>query len=329
MGILFCNIGWMERYEGISSKDTITGGGKFVQKNKRGHEVCNFAPDKDRFLYGYVQTPGEQINIDRIAGKRVEDASIGGVTVVWTARRPSGGTVIVGWYKDATVFREYQKFKNANAPEAQSKNNINGYWIKAPFDKATLIPFDNRIVEIPRGKGFMGQSNVWYADREEARDLVEKIRDPIQRWPDFGTSNIRKQKNGNAQDQEKKVEVEKAAIRACCIHFESLGYDVVSVEDDNVGWDLVATAGRYSLRIEVKGLSGAVFSIELTPNEYNAFKEKEGDYRLAVVVNALAKNPLLSICRYSDEQGAWVVEGAGECRVLKVKTKQSASITCI
>ena len=317
----------MERYEGISSGDHITGGGAFVKKNGRGYEVCNFAPDKNS-LYGYVQTPGIQINIDRIGRRNTinEYKYINGVTVVWTAKRPRGRTVIVGWYRDATVFREYQKFgNNAPAPEAQSKNDINGYWIKAPFDKATLLSFDERIFEIPRKKGFMGQSNVWYADSEESAPLVKKIRDLIH----GGTFHIRKQKHGKAQDQEKKVEVEKAAIRACCTHFESLGYDVASVERDNVGWDLVATAGRYSLRIEVKGLSGTVFSIELTPNEYNAFTQQASDYRLAVVVDALARNPLLSICRYSDEQGAWVVEGAEKGRVLEVRTKQSASIRCI
>ena len=328
MTILFCNVGWMERYKGISSRDHITGGGAFVEKNGRGYEVCNFACCKDDFLYGYVQTPGKQIDIDRIGRRNAtRNDNIDGVTVVWTAKQPSGRTVIVGWYKDATVFREYQKFDKANAPEAQLENNINGYWIKAPFDKATLLTLDNRIFEIPRGKGFMGQSNVWYADSEEeaSASLVREICALIH----GGTSHIRKQKTGNAQDQEKKVEVEKAAIRACCAHFESLGYDVASVERDNVGWDLVATDGRYSLRIEVKGLSGTAFSIELTPNEYNAFTQQASDYRLAVVVNALAKNPLLSICRYSDEQGAWVVEGAEEGRVLEVITKKSASIRCI
>lgn len=326
MRILFCNIGWMERYNGLGN-DSITGGGAYVRESGIGDEVYNFfAFDEDSSFYGYVRPPkGKKIDIDHIAGEKVEDASIGGVTVVWTASRPSGGTVIVGWYKDATVFRKYQKFGNNMVHNAQIQNGIEGFWITAPPNRATLLSLDERTFEIPRmKKGFMGQSNVWYADSDESKNLVTEIHDMIH----GGTSHIRDQKHWNTQDQEKKVEVEKAAIRVCCTHFESLGYDVVSVERDNVGWDLVATAGRYSLRIEVKGLSGTVFSIELTPNEYNAFSQQASDYRLAVVVNALAKNPLLSICRYSDEQGAWVVEGAGECRVLKVEIKQSASITC-
>lgn len=320
MTILFCNVGWMEKYQGLRSGDQITGGGAYVTKEGRGHEVCNFCPDKET-LYGYVQTPGKQIDIDRIGASNTD--SIDGVTIVWTAGPPSGGTVIVGWYKDATVFRNYQKF--GKAPPAQSQNGIDGYWINAPFSKATLLPVDSRVFEIPRGvKGGIGQSNVWYADSPESANLVEKVRALIEAG---GKTAVRKTSRKNAQDQEKKAKVEKAAIRACCTHFENLGYEVVSVEKDNVGWDLVAKSGRSSLRIEVKGLSGTAFSIELTPNEYNAFTQQATDYRLAVVVSAL-ESPLLSICRYSDEQAAWLVEGE-DGRTLEIKIKQSASITSI
>lgn len=321
MTMLFCNVGWMERYQGLRSGDHISGGGAYVKKEGRGHEVCNFSPDKGQ-LYGYVQPPGKHIDIDRM-GASSDDDSIDGVTVVWTAGPHSGGTVIVGWYKDAKVFRNYQKF--AKAPVAHSQNAIDGYWIKAPSAKAILLPVDARVFEIPRGvKGGIGQSNVWYADSQDSAPLVKKIHAMIKGG---GTFPIRRPKRGKTQDQEKKAEVEKAAIRACCNHFENLGYAVTSVEKDNVGWDLVAKAGRSSLRIEVKGLSGPTFSIELTPNEYNAFTQHASDYRLAVVVSALER-PLLSICRYSDEQGAWIVEN-NEHRTLEIKIKQSASIICI
>jgi hypothetical protein len=321
MTILFCNIGWMERYQGLRSGCQISGGGAYVKKEGRGLEVCNFSPDKEN-LYGYVKTPGKKIDIDRIGANNNTDF-IDGVTVVWTATRPTGDTVIVGWYKDATVFRNYQKFDKA--PTAQSQNDIDGYWIKASFSKATLLPIDFRVFEIPRGvKGSIGKSNIWYADSQESNELIKEVRALIAAE---GKTAASKSKRGKAQDQEKKAKVEKAAIRACCTHFESLGYDVVSVEKDNIGWDLVATSGKSSLRIEVKGLSGTVFSIELTPNEYNAFTRQETDYRLVVVVNAL-NSPSLSICRYSDEQATWIVEGE-DGRTLAIKVKQSATITYI
>ena len=69
-----------------------------------------------------------------------------------------------------------------------------------------------------------------------------------------------------------------------------------------------------------------MFSIELTPNEYKAFTDQAIDYRLAVVVNAL-ETPSLSVCRYSNEQGAWIIEDQ-EGRALEVQVKQSASISC-
>jgi hypothetical protein len=40
--LFFCNIGWMNRYEGLKGKpDKIVGGGKYVDENNDGGEVCN------------------------------------------------------------------------------------------------------------------------------------------------------------------------------------------------------------------------------------------------------------------------------------------------
>lgn len=99
------------------------------------------------------------------------------------------------------------------------------------------------------------------------------------------------------------------------------------MEKDNLGWDLEATSGKTLLRIEVKGLSGSVFSVELTPKEYKVFSEQSDAYRLAVVTNAL-ESPDLFICRYSKERNIWVVDDKAN-RSLQIETKQSASIKCI
>ena len=108
MAILFCNIGWMEYYQGLRNGDNILKGGKYPVKTGKGHEVCNFAKYKNE-CYGAFQAPGVEIDIQRI-GAIPGDEQIEGVTVVWTASRPQGGTVIVGWYKNATVFRKYSVF---------------------------------------------------------------------------------------------------------------------------------------------------------------------------------------------------------------------------
>lgn len=321
MAVIFCNIGWMERYQGLRHGDQIVGGGSYVKEEGRGHEICNFAPSRN-VLYGFVQPPGAQIDIDRI-GAAADDESISGVTVIWTATRPTGGTAVVGWFKSATVFREYQKFPTP--PAIQKQNGIDGYWISAPSDQANLLPVDERTLEIPRQvKGGMGQANVWYADKPESASIVRRVLELV------GGKRAKpvavKSRKGK-QDQERKAQIEKSAIRLCCEHFEGLGYTVESVEKDNLGWDLEAASGKTLLRVEVKGLSGSAFSVELTPNEFKAFSEQADAYRLAVVTNAL-ESPELFICRYSKEQKNWVVDGKAN-KSLQIETKQSASIKCI
>lgn len=247
MPILFCNIGWMERYQGQGSGDEIRGGGAYVKQNGMGHEIYNFS-QYNGALYGYVQINGKQINLKRISAN-CDDDFIDGVTIVWTATNPEvGGTKIIGWYKNATVYRNFQQFEKA--PAWQSESGIEGYWIKAPFDKATLLSIDARTFEIPRRvKGGMGQSPIWYADSPESAPLIDKVQFLIEnKYVSKPIGLI----HSRTQDQEKKAAVEKAAIHSCCAYFENLGYEVVSVEKDNVGWDLVAIAGKSSLRIEVK-----------------------------------------------------------------------------
>ena len=323
MTILFCNIGWMERYQGLHTGDQIRGGGAYVKKHDSGYEICNFSSNSmDPALYGYVRAAGDTIDLSRLGSSGDED-SIGGITVVWTATRPTGGTTIVGWYKDATVFRHSQK--PPKMPSAQVENGIKGYRIKAPKSKAVLLPVDARVFAIPRQqKGGMGQSNIWYADKPESASIVEAVRAFIAKKEQPLRPEMPRRRK--VQNQERKVEVEKAAIRVCCAYFEDLGYAVKSVERDNVGWDLEASSGKVLLRVEVKGLSGTAFSAELTPNEYKAFSEKASDYRLAVVTSAL-ESPLLSICRYSDEESRWVVEGKHGIP-LEIQLKESASISC-
>ncbi|MBL4783635.1 MAG: hypothetical protein JKX92_15490 [Porticoccaceae bacterium] len=120
MTLLFCNIGWMEHYNGQNKSDIITGGGSHVEKEGSGHEVCNFSIINKK-LYGYVQPAGDQIRIERL-GALIEDDEISDITVIWTASHPDGGTVIVGWYKNTTVYRYNTKFKST--PAIQSKTEL-------------------------------------------------------------------------------------------------------------------------------------------------------------------------------------------------------------
>lgn len=317
MNILFCNIGWMEEYKGLQAGASIKGGGAHVEKEGHGHEVCNFC-NHEGFVYGYVKSPGKNLDVKRIAGHDSE--SVDGVLIVWTA--PVNGrapAVVVGWYKDATVFRSYQRYDKV--PPVHEENGVDGYRFRAKRKDAKLLPVDSRTHEIPKHKtGLMGQSNVWYADTPEAKPIVEGVLALVN-----GTSRPAGPRKGKT-DPAHNAKVEKAAIKVVRRHYRKLGYAVDSVERDNVGWDLEMRLGdRVRFRIEVKGLSGSEPGVGLTPNEYDKFDEDAEDYRLAIVTDALSGAPQLLLCRFSAEQDKWIVDGQ-EGFEIKVEPRTSAMV---
>ena len=165
MTYLFCNVKWLEDYKGRNINDKIEG---------LVGEVCNFAPYEDQ-IYGYVRRP-HTIDINKL-GAQKDDSSIENVNVIWTAKDPDPGgkTVIVGWYKNATVYREFQKFDKV--PPCQKTNGVPGYRIVAKESNCTLLPTGQRTFRIPRGgKGEMGRANIWYADQPEGKKTLQDIR---------------------------------------------------------------------------------------------------------------------------------------------------------
>lgn len=157
--MVFLNIGWMERYQGLED-DSIVGGGAYVNENEEGCEIFNFKPYKGH-MYGFARINGS-INITRLGASRKEDI-IKNVMVVWVATSPIHGSVIVGWYKNATVYRHHQHAPEGSGQARPGKREW-GYRVKAQAEDCTLLPVDQRTCQIPRGKGGMGQSNVWYAE---------------------------------------------------------------------------------------------------------------------------------------------------------------------
>ena len=172
MAYLFCNVGWMEYYRGQDDNDNISGGGLHVDIEGHGFEVCNFAPYENQ-IYGYVRPPGPRIDIDKL-GADTNDDFITNVNVIWTARHPDGGTFIVGWYKNATVYREYQEFDMV--PLFHKANHITGYRIVAEESNCELLPIEQRTFQIPTGvEGGMGQSNVWYANQPRGKETIKNL----------------------------------------------------------------------------------------------------------------------------------------------------------
>ena len=300
----------MEHYRGITGDDKITGGGSYVSDEGFGHEIFNFKPFNYN-VYGYVQPPGKQtkgekpkINLDRLDNSN-DNNSVSKILVVWVSTSPDGGAFIVGWYKKATIFSHWQP-----APPGSKryyKGNKLGYYVLADNEDAKLLTPDERVFPVPQtGKGCMGQSNIWYADDPEYNhqfrlDVLQYINSG--KLPNSLTIETKK-KTAHQPDPMQRQKVEEAAIGKTTEHYKKIGYQVTSVEKDNLGWDLNAILGKRELKLEVKGLSGSQVAVELTPNEYEKMKKHKASYKLCIVSQALS-DPILDIFSYSSESNDW------------------------
>lgn len=167
--ILFCNIGWMKEYKGPEEEKMRTGGA-YVLENGFGGEIYNFWVEEDGYYRGYVKSAGPNrgddfestINLKRI-DSQANDDSISNVLVVWIANNDKDkyGSRVVGFYNNATVYSQLQNRKSEDKKifrfliEAKKED---GFCISEQFRRKTVKR---------REKGFLGQSNVWYADSQE------------------------------------------------------------------------------------------------------------------------------------------------------------------
>jgi 5-methylcytosine-specific restriction enzyme A len=173
--LIIFRIGWMKHYQGMKG-DTIRSGANFVAINKFGYEMYNFLP-YDGYVYGFVQPTGtgdftqRTIRIERLGAHRSSD-SVNNVLVAWVAPHISGGVYLVGWYRNATVYRNYQEMPNGSGRNFQHIKV--GYFARARESDSVLLPEDGRTLPVPKASGEfggLGQSLVWYADTRKRNDV--------------------------------------------------------------------------------------------------------------------------------------------------------------
>jgi len=301
---IFFNTGWMRFYKGLTEEDNIKGGGSHVDKHGEGGEIYNFQ-DRGGITYGYVQPARGIINIDRL-GAGPNDDHIENVLVIWIAKNPNGnGSRIVGWHRNAIVYREVQ----AKQFRISGKQTSLPYFVKTDTRNCHLLDVDERVFEVPRKtKGGLGQSNVWYADSESSKPIRKQMLDYVERGKVPKTKNRKRKKKASSGyiDPEKGKKIEESAVSIAANYYEDLGYSVESREGDNIGWDLDVFRGIEELKVEVKGNMNPEISFELTPNEYNNMKSDLVAYRIAVVSNAISDSPILRIFSYTPETNKWM-----------------------
>lgn len=303
--IIIFRVGWMDTYQGV---DEIHGGGSHVDEHGEGGEMWNFRAEGGR-CYGYVMTKNfSGIDLSRIMLEKewLEGDELHNVDIAFISRSPKAdiGQVVIGWYKNATIFhKEYRKRRGSK--KQGDWNNID-YLCEVSSDNATLLKSPERAFQVPRGNGLPGQSNVWYENDEniEVTKFKKKLRELIKNGK-ITKDKINKQgKRGGKPNKEEILAIERSAVEKAWVFYAKQGYELSSVETDNVGWDLEAVKEKETLLIEVKGHKGNVIQFELTPNEYTQLKEKKNNYRVCVVRNALT-SPDLTEFLPKKKNGYW------------------------
>ncbi len=155
--VLFVRIGWMRFYNGSIPGDLRPIGGGKYNKKKIGHEVYNFRVTENR-IFGFFQPPMQSnaVALERIDTNVVDSSELDNVLIVFVATRPTeGGQFIVGWYNNATVYRNH-------VDQSPGKPQGYGHFCQAQRDNSVFLPDADRLFQIPHGKGGMGTANVCY-----------------------------------------------------------------------------------------------------------------------------------------------------------------------
>ncbi|KVK59354.1 hypothetical protein L905_07630 [Agrobacterium sp. TS43] len=201
MPLLFCNIAWMKDYAGRDANDPPKGGGGYVVSEVIAGEELNFVAGDDGYVYGHFETiknaTDRQVKIERLGASKSAEF-IDGVDVVWTA--PVDGNdprCVVGWYRNARVYRDRQMFHGIYPSGQHKLDEILSFQVRASAEDVHLIPLSKRHEDLylQRGKGWSGQASWWYADGTtdpDAKSFVKSIRAMISgKAPSFARPPVR------------------------------------------------------------------------------------------------------------------------------------------
>jgi tetratricopeptide (TPR) repeat protein len=179
MRILFCNIVWMKKYQGITDSDKPKYFGTYVTEQDAKADIFNFSEYNGK-CYGYVRNDGDLILPGHLTADYREEYenkdSVGGFLIVWCSFIDKNISRIVGWYKNAVIYKKEQYQPSFTNPEYELD-----YFFEADSNDCVLLPADQRTFKIEKsskagkGKGF-GREDIWLADSPYAgEELIPAV----------------------------------------------------------------------------------------------------------------------------------------------------------
>jgi len=311
MKVLFARVGYMKFYKGPQIGDEKPIGGGSYNDSEIGGEAYNFTEINDH-VYGYFQPHMQEpydLNLQRIE-KDFDGDLINNVLVIWFATNPiEKGQIIIGWYKNATVYRHIQEGGNLIGRE------YNHYNIKVNSNDAFLLPISNR--KYPVGHninkvkvGNPGQSNAFYQLKEngQPKNFSEEVNEWILHAIDYvknykgmylsGFENEVQENittsthsfggQGFQSDVETRLMIEAYSMKLCQSHYEKKGFEVKDVSA-NHPYDLLIKNKEKTFFIEVKGTQTKAENIILTKNEV-ALSKSHGKKMILFIVHSIEMN---------------------------------------
>lgn len=103
MKTVFLNIGYMQYYRGINKNDVEINGNEdaFDQFN-----FCMANIDEEEIVIGYCDYGNTKVGVP--TSKLGSDTDYAeNILAVWCAKNADGNLVVVGWYNNATVYKNY------------------------------------------------------------------------------------------------------------------------------------------------------------------------------------------------------------------------------
>jgi hypothetical protein len=301
----------MKFYKGPKPGDEKPIGGGSYNTEEIGHEAYNYS-NINGVLYGYFQPHMKQpyeINLGRIEQGYTDD-EIDKVLVIWFATNPiDRGQVVVGWYKNATVFKSIQ------SPNTLPQRGNYNYNIKAQKKHCVLLPISKRKFPVGHGikgikEGNPGQANAFYVlnDQGQPKDLnnpvnawITKLVEYVENYDgsiissqedevqeDILTAEHSSGEQGFQSDVEVRLMIESHAMNICKEHYLDKGYKVEDVSATH-SYDFIITKRGVSRFIEVKGTQTAGDTIILTKNEVD-LSRTQGESMALFLVHSITMN---------------------------------------
>jgi hypothetical protein len=321
--IVIAKIAWSSEYQG----GPVFGNHKYLIKQAKkkgtlkknengyyalalGHEAYNFRPYKG-VMYAYIPPIGEQFVPPKPAEK--DDWLI-----VFVSRVSGNGDLVaVGWYENASfcwteeldeeesqylIRKEYTD--NPSFP-LDGDNNHYHYCVETEESNAHFIPeeyrkrfkIDKRYERIVQRSIAYAKGNKTVISEDNRQYLIDFAKKVTAFKVDNNDADSDALSNKAARfippRTETKKSIEESAILCAESYFKSLGYKIIDVQKENLGWDItiqrIINRKLEELHVEVKGTSRDEFHLFLSKNEYNTMLSDD-NWRIFIVKNALSKN---------------------------------------